>query len=71
MSQDVAEQQGHSEGAWRHALKLRAPSEHLIEFNRDKISAIFPTFSSHPLGAQQGFICLFGLREMRGERQGM
>lgn len=66
-----AEQQGHSEAAWRHAQRLQAPSEHLIEFRHDKIPAIFPAFFSHPLGAQQGFVCLFGLREIRGEGQGM
>lgn len=60
MTQDVAEQQGHSEAAWRYALRLLAPSEHLIEFFYDKIPAIYPTVFSHPLGAQQGFICLFG-----------
>lgn len=70
ISRDVAEQQGRSEAAWRHALTLRAPSEHLIEFSHDKIPVLFPTFFSHPLGAQRGFICLLGLRAMRRERQG-
>lgn len=62
---------GHSEAVWGHALRLRAPSEHLIEFSHDKIATISPRFFSHPLGAQQGSMCLFGLREMREEREGM
>ena len=50
----MAEWHEHSEAVWGHALRLWAPSEHLIEFSLDKIPTIFPTFFSRPLGAQQG-----------------
>lgn len=46
ISQDVAEQQGNSEAEWRHVLRLRASSEHLIEFSLNKILAIFIFFFS-------------------------
>lgn len=56
MRQDVGEWRG-LEAACRRALRLWAPSEHLIEFNHDKnpeLLFFFPAFFSHPLRAQQG-----------------
>lgn len=67
MRQDVGWVTGTVEAAWRHAPRLRAPSEHLIEFSRDKISCNFSNIFL-PLGAQQGFnLCLLGdVRDERG-----
>ncbi len=56
MNKDVAEQQKNSAAAQRQALRLQATSEHLTELSHDKIPGIFPTFFSHSLGAQQGFL---------------
>lgn len=57
---------GTLEAAWRRALRLWAPSEHLssamITFRH-----FFSPFFSHILGAQQWFTCLCGdVRHVRG-----